>query len=185
MNWTLQLFSHNLILLYCLTSLGKLTSISLLNMHLRSSVFSPEPAGISHLLTFWPYTILKSVLIYSTAPTSGVVLQNPLSVFLTKSSPKPFVSSTILASPNLSNLYPIVVYLEIFPSFMDTFTGIALGRSGRLFQFLWGVSEPPEAQLIHTLSKFHCLIHELYPTNHHSSLEHATYGTSCLPLAFL
>ena len=25
----------------------------------------------------------------------------------------------------------------------------------------------------------------LYPTNHHSSLEHATYGTSCLLLAFL
>ena len=44
---------------------------------------------------------------------------------------------------------------------------------------------PPEAQLIHTLSKFHCLIHELYPTNHHSSQEHATYGTSCLLLAFL
>ena len=45
--------------------------------------------------------------------------------------------------------------------------------------------EPPEAQLIHTLSKFHCLIHELCPTSHSSSLEHATYGTSCLPLAFL
>ena len=44
---------------------------------------------------------------------------------------------------------------------------------------------PPEAQLIHTLSKFHCLIHKLYLTNHHSSQEHATYGTSCLYLAFL
>ena len=32
------------------------------------------------------------------------------------------------------------------------------------------LSEPPEAQLIHTLSKFHCLIHELCPTNYHSSL---------------
>ena len=42
---------------------------------------------------------------------------------------------------------------------------------------------PPEAQLIHT--KFHCLIHELYLTNHHSSQAHATYGTSCLLLAFL
>ena len=41
------------------------------------------------------------------------------------------------------------------------------------------------AQLTHILSKFHCLIHELYLTNHHSSQEHATYGTSCLPLAFL
>ena len=35
------------------------------------------------------------------------------------------------------------------------------------------------------LSNFHCLLHELYPTNHHSSLEHAIYGTSCLLLAFL
>ena len=41
------------------------------------------------------------------------------------------------------------------------------------------------AQLIHTLSKFHCLILELYLTNHHSSQKNATYGTSCLLLAFL
>ena len=43
----------------------------------------------------------------------------------------------------------------------------------------------PEAQHIPTLSKFHCLIHELYRTNHYSSLEYAIYGTSCLLLAFL
>ena len=72
----------------------------------------------------------------------------------------------------------------IFPSFKDTFTGIALRRSGGLFLFLRGVSGPPKAQLIHTLSKFHCLIHELYPTIHQSSQEHAICGTSCL-LAFL
>ena len=47
------------------------------------------------------------------------------------------------------------------------------------------MSEQPEAQLIPNLSKFHCLIHELYHTNHHSSLEHAIYGTSCLLLAVL
>ena len=47
------------------------------------------------------------------------------------------------------------------------------------------MSGPPEAQLIHALSKFHCLLHELYLTNHHSSQEHAIYGTSCLLLAFL
>ena len=29
------------------------------------------------------------------------------------------------------------------------------------------------------------IILKLYPTNHHSSLEHAIYGTSCLLLAFL
>ena len=66
------------------------------------------------------------------------------------------------------------------------FTGIALRSSGILFQFLCGVLEEPEAQLIHTLfSMFHCLIHELYPKNHHSSPEHAIYGTSCLLLAFM
>ena len=36
-----------------------------------------------------------------------------------------------------------------------------------------------------TFSNFHCLIHELYPTNHHSSLGHAIDGTSCVLLAFL
>ena len=78
MNWILQLLSHNLAFLFHLISLGKLTSIPLLNMHLKSSVSSPEPAGFSHLLTFYLYTSPKSVLLYSTAPTSGVVLQNLL-----------------------------------------------------------------------------------------------------------
>ena len=39
--------------------------------------------------------------------------------------------------------------------------------------------------IFHALSKFHCLLHELYLANHHSSLEHAICGTSCLLLAFL
>ena len=34
-------------------------------------------------------------------------------------------------------------------------------------------------------SKFLCLTHKIYPIDHHSSLEHAIYGTSCLLLAFL
>ena len=38
-----------------------------------------------------------------------MVLQNLVSVFSTKSSPKPFVSSIILTSPNRSNLFPIAV----------------------------------------------------------------------------
>ena len=38
---------------------------------------------------------------------------------------------------------------------------------------------------IHTHSTFPFLLHELYLTNHHSSQEHATYGMSCLLLAFL
>ena len=136
MNWTLQLLSHNLVFLFPLISLGKLTSIPLLNMHLKSSVSSPEPAGFSHLLTLYLHTSPKPVLRQSTAPTSGVVLQNLLSVFSTKSSPKPFVSSIILTSPNRSNLFPIVVQFEIFPSFTDTLTDIVLRRSGILFQFL-------------------------------------------------
>ena len=76
-------------------------------------------------------------------------------------------------------------WLQIFPSITDTFTGIALRRSGILFQFIWGVLGPPEAQLIHTLSKFPRLFHELCPTNHHSSPEPGIYRTSCLLLAFL
>ena len=47
--------------------------------------FLARARGFSHLLTFYLYTNLN-------APTSGVVLQNLLSVFSTKSSPKPFVS---------------------------------------------------------------------------------------------
>ena len=48
------------------------------------------------------------------------------------------------------------------------------------------MSGPPEAQRIHTLSKFRCLLHELYLTNYHSSEEHAIYVIyvmSCLLLA--
>ena len=41
----------------------KLTSIPLLNTHLKSLVSSPEPAGFSHLLTFYLYTSPKSVLL--------------------------------------------------------------------------------------------------------------------------
>ena len=113
-----------------------------------------------------------------------VVLQNLLSVFSPTSNPKPFVSSKVLTSPNHSSLFPIVLYLDIFPSFRDTLTCMSLRRSGILFPVLSGVSGPPAAQLIHTLSKFHCLLHKLYLTNHHSSIEHAIYGTSGL-LAFL
>ena len=40
-------------------------------------------------------------------------------------------------------------------------------------------------RLVGDLSKFLCLLHELYPINHHSSQEHAIYGTFCLLLAFL
>ena len=61
----------------------------------------------SHLLSIYKSQIRLSLEYCS--PTSGVVLQNLLSVFSTKSSPKPFVSSIILTSRNRSNLFPIVV----------------------------------------------------------------------------
>ena len=48
---------------------------------------------------------------------------------------------------------------------------IALRKSRILFLIQWGVFEPPEALPIHTLSKLHDLIHELYLTNHLSFLE--------------
>ena len=55
--------SNNLVFLFHLISFGKLTSIPLLNMHLKSSVSSPELVGFSHLLTFYLYTSPKSVLL--------------------------------------------------------------------------------------------------------------------------
>ena len=72
-----------------------------------------------------------------------------------------------------------IALLEIKPTKTPLFQAThVLRRSGILFQFLRGVSGPPEAQLIHTLSKFHCLIHKLYLTKHHSSQEHEIDGTS-------
>ena len=62
---------------------------------------------------------------------------------------------------------------------------VALCESRYAWKQLRGVSGPPEAQLVHTLSKFYCLLHEFYLINHHSPQEHAIYGTSCLLLAFL
>ena len=64
MNWTLKLLSHNLVFLFHLISLGKLTSIPLLNMHLKSSVSSPEPAGFfssSHLLSIYKSQVRPSL----------------------------------------------------------------------------------------------------------------------------
>ena len=42
-----------MVFLFLLIPLGKLASIPLLNMHLKSSASSPRPAGFSHLLTFY------------------------------------------------------------------------------------------------------------------------------------
>ena len=45
--------------------------------------------------------------------------------------------------------------------------------------------EPPEALLIHTLSKLHYLIYELYLINHLSFLKLLNCGTHCHPLLSL
>ena len=81
----------------------------------------------SHLLTIYRSQIRPS-LEYCSHVWGG----DPKSTL----SPKALVSSIILTSPNRSNLFSIVDLLEIFPSFINTFTGIILRRSGTLFLFL-------------------------------------------------
>ena len=71
--------------------------------------------------------------------------------------------------------------LHISSSPTYTSMEIALRKSERLYTIPQVVPEQPEAHPIHTLSKFHYLIHELYPSNHHSSQEVAIYGMSCHP----
>ena len=116
---------------------------------------------------------------------SGVVLLNLLSIFLTESSLKLSISSTIQTSLILYSLSPIVVLLQNFPFSSAIFTDIALRKSRKLFLIHWGVFEPPEAQPIHTLSKLHYLIHELYLTNHLSFPELLNCGTHCHSLLSL
>ena len=81
MNWTLQFYSHNLAFLYRLISLGKLKSIPLLNMHLRSSISLPRPKGsfsFSHLLTIIKSQIRPSLeycsYVWGGAPISTLCL---------------------------------------------------------------------------------------------------------------
>ena len=65
--------------------------------------------------------------------SSGVVLLNLLSIFLTESSLKLSVSSTIQTSLILYSLSPIVVLLQILPFFTAIFMDIALRKSRILF----------------------------------------------------
>ena len=113
------------------------------------------------------------------------MLLNLLSIFLIESSLKLSVSSTIQTSLILYSLSPIVVLLQIFPFSTAIFTDIALRKSRILFLIQWGLFEPPEALPIHTLSKLHYLIHELYLTNLLSFLELLHCGTHCHPLLSL
>ena len=83
-------------------------------MHLKSSVFSPEPAGFSRVLLPRLGWCSKIYSLFSSK----------------KFSPKPFVSSIILTSPNRSNLFPIVVWLEIFPSLQLISRALLSGDQG-------------------------------------------------------
>jgi len=133
--------------------------------------FSP-----SQLLTIYNP---RFILLWSTALMSRVVLLNLLSIFLTGSSLKLSVSSTIQTSLILYSLSPIVVLLQISPFSTAIFTDIALRKSRILFLIQRGVFEPTEALPIHTLSKLHFLIHGLYLTSHLSFLELLNCGTHC------
>ena len=76
----------------------------------------------------------------------------------------------------------IVPFLRLLYISTDQLLGLLSGLQKSMF--LCSREHPFDFQLNHILSKFHCLTHELYLTNHHSSLEHAVYGTPRL-LAFL
>ena len=102
----------------------------------------------------------------------GVLLQNLIHVFLTKSSSP--VSSIIQTSPNLSCI-----------SLSHSLFLIAHKKSRILFQIQIDVLKPPETLLNHTFFKLCYLIHELYPTNHLSLQELINYGTPCFPLPSL
>ena len=55
----------------------------------------------------------------------------------------------LVNNPNLTKSLQPLSHRRLvgdFSIFLDTFTGIVLRRSGRLFLFLWGVSEPPDAR---------------------------------------
>jgi len=154
-------------------------------MHLRNLAFFLEPVAIFHLLNYPLYTNPRFILLWSTALMSRVVLLYILFIFLTESSLKLSVSSTIQTSLVLYSLSPIVVLLQIFPFFTAIFTDIALRKSRILFLIQWGVFEPPESLPINTLSRSHFLIHKLYLTNLLSFLELLNCGTHCHPLLSL
>ena len=131
------------------------------------------------------YTTPRFFLLWNTSLMSGMLPLNLHSIFLTGSSLKLSVSSTIQTSLLLYSLSPIVFLLQIFPLSTAIFTDIALRQSRISFLIELGVFEPPEALPIHTLCKLHYLIHELYLTNHLSFPELLNCGTYCHPLLSL
>ena len=128
-NWTFLLLSLSLVFLFHLISRGHPISFPLQSMHLRNLAFFLEPVAISHLLNYYLYTNPRSVLLWSTALMYREVLQILLSIFLTESSLKLPVSSTIQTSIILYSLSPIVILLQIFPFSTAIFVDIALRKS--------------------------------------------------------
>ena len=111
MNWTLQLLSHNLVFLFHLIPLGKLTSIPLPNMHLKTSLSSPEPAGFfssSHLLTIYKSQIRPSLEycshVWDGAPKSTLCLLDKVQC----------KSIRLINNPNLTALISLVTETERF-----------------------------------------------------------------------
>ena len=76
----------------------------------------------------------------------------------------------------------IVADLSIFYRY---FHGHCSQKSRISFLIQQGVFKTPEALPIHTLSKLHYIIHELYLTNHLSFLELLNCATQCHPLLSL
>ena len=92
--------------------------------------------------------------IWGGAPKSSLLLFD-------KSNLKQSVSSTVQASPILSSLPPIVVWLQIFPFSTNIFMEIALWRSRISFLVQQSELEQSEAVPNLTHSKFRYLIHKL------------------------
>ena len=97
------------------------------------------------------------------------------------------IANLLINNPNLTkSLQPLshrrlVGYLSIFYRY---FHGHCSQKTREIIHVPLRRINLPEAQLIRTLFKFHCLIHERYPpTNHHSSQAHAIYRapSSCFP----
>ena len=130
--WIFNLFSLSLVLLFHLILVGNPKSIPLQRTHLRNSAFLLKAVAISHL-SCQLYTNPRFVLLWSTAPMSGVVLLHLLSIFSTMSSLKLPGSSTIQTSPIPYSLSPTVVFFQIFPFSTVIFTDTVLWKSRILF----------------------------------------------------
>ena len=89
----------------------------------------------------------------------------------------------IINNPNLTNYLQSLSHRRLVANlsiFIDASADIIRRKSGVLFLIHQDISQPPEAQPILTLSKFHYLIHVRYLTNLYLSQEFVPCGTSYL-----